>query len=139
MEFRLYREFFQALGNPTRFRIVQLLREGPRSVGQIAESLGYEQSRVSHGLACLLNCGFLVWNWEGKNRIYRLHRELASILASVDRHLVRYAPQLDTCQVLGHEGHETPAVALVGAGRTERVRSPSIRRPNANNRLRRKQ
>ena len=139
MEFRLYKEFFRALGNPTRFRIVQLLREAPHNVGQIAQSLGYEQSRVSHNLACLLNCGFVVWNWEGKNRIYRLHPELASILAAVDRHLAGYAPQLDTCQVLVQERRETPAVVLVGAGRTERGRSPGIRRPNANDRLRRKQ
>src|SRR2546427_574383 len=63
LEFRLYKEFFRALGNATRFRIVQLLREGPCHVGEIAECLKLEQSRVSHSLACLLNCGFVVWNW----------------------------------------------------------------------------
>ncbi len=76
MGFRLYKEFFRAMGNPPRFRIVQVLREGPRSVGQIAQSLGYEQSRVSHSLACLLHCGFLIWTWQGKNKIYRLRPEL---------------------------------------------------------------
>ncbi len=113
MEFRLYKEFFRALGNPTRFRIVQLLRAGPHSVGQIAQSLGYEQSRVSHSLACLLHCGFLMWKWEGKNKIYRLDPELAPILTAMDRHLARYATQLDTCQVLGQEGREVPPVVLV--------------------------
>lgn len=139
MEFRLYKEFFRALGNPTRFRIVELLRDGPRSVGQVSESLRYEQSRVSHGLACLLNCGFVLWNWEGKNKIYRLHPELARILTAMDRHLARYAPQLDTCQVLGQEGRPTPSVVLVAAGRTEGVRRPGVLPRNAKLRLQRKQ
>ena len=112
---RLYKEFFRALGNPTRFRIVQLLREGPRHVGQIAEELDFEQSRVSHNLACLLHCGFLSWNWEGKNKLYRLNRELIPILAGIEKHLARYAPALDSCNVLESEGK--PVVFLA---RTER-------------------
>src|SRR5260370_16242095 len=62
---RLYREFFRALANPTRFAVVQLLRTEPHNVGQIGEKLGLEQSRVSHNLACLLNCGFVEWEWRG--------------------------------------------------------------------------
>ncbi len=128
MEFRLYKEFFRALGNPTRFRIVQLLRAGPHSVGRIAQSLGYEQSRVSHSLACLFHCGFVLWKWEGKNKIYRLHPELAPILTAMDRHLAPYATQLDTCQMLGEERREMAPVVLVARGR----------RRNARLRLRRK-
>ena len=43
MEFTLYREFFRALANETRFAIVQLLRTGPHHVGQIGEKLGFQQ------------------------------------------------------------------------------------------------
>ena len=46
MNFRLYREFFRALANQTRFSIVQLLRDKPHYVGEIVEGLGIEQSRV---------------------------------------------------------------------------------------------
>jgi DNA-binding transcriptional ArsR family regulator len=123
--FRLYKEFFRALGNATRFRIVQLLREGPCNVGQIAESLGLEQSRVSHSLACLLNCGFVVWNWEGKNKLYRLNPELTPILGGIDRHLTRFASQLDSCQVLGQE---LPPVVVVAGGIKTETRSRSRRR-----------
>lgn len=105
VQWRLYKEFFRALGNPARFRIVQLLRKGPRHVGQIAEQLGFEQSRVSHNLACLLHCGFVSWNWEGRNKLYRLNPELAPILGGIEQHLARYAPALDSCSVLESEGN----------------------------------
>ena len=92
MHFRLYREFFRALSNETRFSIVQLLRTGPNNVGQIGEKLGYEQSRVSHNLGCLLNCGFVLSEWQGKNKIYRLNPDMFQILTGIEKHLAGYAP-----------------------------------------------
>ncbi len=103
MEFRLYREFFRALSNHTRFAIVHLLRGRPHYVGELAQKLGFEQSRVSHNLGCLLNCGFVQWEWQGKNKIYRLHPDLAPILTAMDKHLARYAPALESCEVLNAE------------------------------------
>jgi DNA-binding transcriptional ArsR family regulator len=100
---RLYREFFRALANPARFAIVQLLRAEPHNVGQIGEKLGLEQSRVSHSLACLLNCGFVEWEWSGKNKVYRLNPDLGPILTGIEKHLHRYAPALETCGVLNAE------------------------------------
>ena len=107
---RLYREFFKALSNETRFAIVQLLRSGPHHVGQIVEQLGFEQSRISHNLACLLNCGFVLWEWQGKNKVYRLNQDLLPILAGIEKHLARYAPALESCGVL--EAESKPVVVI---------------------------
>lgn len=106
MNFRLYREFFRALSNQTRFAIVQLLRGKPHYVGQIVDELGIEQSRVSHNLACLLNCGFVEWEWQGKNKVYRLNPDLLPILNGIEKHLARFAPALDSCQVLEGEAKQ---------------------------------
>jgi DNA-binding transcriptional ArsR family regulator len=103
LHFRLYREFFRALGNHTRFVIVQLLRERPHYVNEIVERLQIGQSRVSHSLACLLNCGFVEWEWQGKNKVYRLNSDLLPILSGIEKHLARFAPALDSCQVLERE------------------------------------
>ncbi len=111
MSFRLYREFFRALANRTRFAIVQLLREKPYYVGQIVDRLGIEQSRVSHNLGCLLNCGFVQWEWHGKNKVYRLHPDLLPILNAIDKHLVKYAPALESCGLLEHESKPVVVVA----------------------------
>ena len=108
---KLYREFFRALANQTRFSIVQLLRDRPHHVGEMADKLGYEQSRVSHNLACLLNCGFVLWEWSGKKKIYRLNPELIPILAGIDKHLNRYAPALESCAVLDAESKPVVVIA----------------------------
>ncbi|HLH10093.1 MAG TPA: metalloregulator ArsR/SmtB family transcription factor [Terriglobales bacterium] len=111
MQYRLYREFFRALGNQSRFAIVQLLRERPHYVGEIVGELKMEQSRVSHNLGCLLNCGFVQWEWQGKNKVYRLHPDLMPVLSAIDRHIAKYAPALDSCQVLECENKPIMLVA----------------------------
>ena len=113
MEFRLYREFFRALSNQTRFSIVQLLRGRPHYVNEMVEKLGTEQSRVSHNLACLLNCGFVEWEWNGKNKVYRLNSDLQPILGGIEKHLAKYAPALDSCQTL--ESESKPVVVIAKA------------------------
>jgi ArsR family transcriptional regulator, cadmium/lead-responsive transcriptional repressor len=113
---RLYREFFKALSNETRFGIVDLLRSGPHHVSEIVEKLGVEQSRVSHNLACLLNCGFVLWEWQGKNKVYRLNPDLSPVLAGIEKHLARYAPALESCGVL--EAESKPVVIISKATQT---------------------
>jgi DNA-binding transcriptional ArsR family regulator len=113
LEARLYREFFRALSNQTRFSIVQLLREKPHYVNEMVEKLGIEQSRISHNLACLLNCGFVEWEWTGKNKVYRLNSDLQPILTGIEKHLVKYAPALDSCKTL--ESESKPVVVIASA------------------------
>jgi DNA-binding transcriptional ArsR family regulator len=117
LQFRLYREFFRALGNQTRFAIVQLLRERPYYVNEIVDQLQIEQSRVSHNLACLLNCGFVEWDWQGKNKVYRLNSDLLPILSGIEKHLARFAPALDSCQVLEREAKPVVLVRKIAPAR----------------------
>ncbi len=124
MHFRLYREFFRALGNQTRFAIVQLLRDRPHYVNEIVERLNIEQSRVSHNLACLLNCGFVEWEWQGKNKVYRLNSDLLPILNGIEKHLARYAPALDSCQVLEREAKPVVLIPKISAAAPVKTRRP---------------
>ena len=119
LEARLYREFFRALANQTRFSIVQLLRRRPHYVNEMVEKLGVEQSRISHNLACLLNCGFVEWEWNGKNKVYRLNSDLQPILSGIEKHLVKYAPALDSCKTLESE---SKPVVLIAKSRELRPR-----------------
>jgi len=124
LHFRLYREFFRALGNQTRFAIVQLLRDRPHYVNEIVERLNVEQSRVSHNLACLLNCGFVEWEWQGKNKVYRLNSDLLPILSGIEKHLARYAPALDSCQVLEREAKPVVLIPKISAAAPLKTRRP---------------
>jgi DNA-binding transcriptional ArsR family regulator len=127
LEFNLYREFFRALSNQARFSIVQLLRERPHYVNELVEKLSIEQSRVSHNLACLLNCGFVEWEWNGKNKVYRLNPDLNPVLTGIEKHLVKYAPALDTCKTLARESKPVVFVARSSVLRQSRQRQ---RRPS---------
>lgn len=56
----LVAKYFRGLGDPTRLRILELLRdEGELSVGELAVRLAVAQPKVSNHLACLRWCGFI--------------------------------------------------------------------------------
>jgi DNA-binding transcriptional ArsR family regulator len=56
----LVAKYFRGLGDPTRLRILELLRdEGELSVGALVERLGQPQPKVSNHLVCLRWCGFI--------------------------------------------------------------------------------
>ena len=56
----LVAKYFRGLGDQTRVRILELLRdEGELSVGELVERLGQPQPKVSNHLACLRWCGFI--------------------------------------------------------------------------------
>ncbi len=56
----LVAKYFRGLGDPTRVRILELLRdEGDLSVGELVERLSQPQPKVSNHLACLRWCGFI--------------------------------------------------------------------------------
>ena len=64
--------FFQVMADPTRVRILELLLDGERNVGELVESLGLQQGRVSSHLGCLRWCGFVATRREGKYVYYSL-------------------------------------------------------------------
>jgi len=56
----LVAKYFRGLGDQTRVKILELLRdEGELSVGELVERLGESQPKVSNHLACLRWCGFI--------------------------------------------------------------------------------
>ena len=98
-----YSLFFQALANPTRFQILDLLRKNRKglNVTEICNELQIEQTHVSHSLKCLTFCGLVNSVRDGKSRIYSLNRDtLQPLLSIVDKHLEKYASNLYECEVL---------------------------------------
>ena len=53
-------EFFKALAHPVRIAILEYLRSGPRSVGEIQELTGVAGSSISQQLAVLRSRGIVV-------------------------------------------------------------------------------
>ena len=64
---------FSALGDPHRRQILQLLRDGERPVGEIADELPISRPAVSRHLRLLKEAGLVTECKEGTRRLYRLH------------------------------------------------------------------
>ena len=64
---------FEALGDANRRLILQMLRSGPRPVGEIADELPISRPAVSRHLRLLREAGLVVEESQGTRRLYRLH------------------------------------------------------------------
>jgi DNA-binding transcriptional ArsR family regulator len=64
---------FNALGDPNRRAIVELLGAGERSVQEIADVLPISRPAVSRHLRLLKGAGLVVETSRGTRRIYQLH------------------------------------------------------------------
>ena len=65
-------EFFRTLGHPARVRILELLREGERSVGTLQTELGLDSGGTSQHLAALRRIGVVESRKEGTSVFYRV-------------------------------------------------------------------
>src|SRR6059058_5167589 len=78
---------FEALADPTRRRILDLLRERPRLVGELADLLGISQPGVSKQLRVLREVGLVGVRQDAQRHWYELRPEP---LAEVDGWLEAY-------------------------------------------------
>lgn len=92
---------FAALGEPSRLRIVELLRIGPFSVGDIAEKLRIRQPQVSKHLGVLRTAGVVDVEPVARQRIYHLRdepfEEIGDWLTSFEQ---LWATRLDSLETL---------------------------------------
>jgi DNA-binding transcriptional ArsR family regulator len=80
-------ETFAALAEPNRFRIVELLRSGARSVNEIGERLDLNQPQVSKHLRVLRDVGLVRVEPRAQQRVYELQ---AKPLRQMNDWLERY-------------------------------------------------
>jgi len=83
---------FEVLGEPTRRRILDQLREGERPVGQLVFELQLTQPTVSKHLKALKEAGLVQVRPDAQRRFYRLRVEP---LLEVDAWLAPYRPFWD--------------------------------------------
>src|ERR671918_513134 len=73
LETDLVAKYFRGFGDPSRLRILELLRsEGELGVGELVRRLALPQPQVSNHLACLRWCGFVAARREGRTVFNRI-------------------------------------------------------------------
>jgi ArsR family transcriptional regulator, cadmium/lead-responsive transcriptional repressor len=75
VEADLLAKYFRVLGDRTRLRVLELVSEQERSVGELVELLDEPQTKVSNHLACLRWCGFVTTRREHRTIHYSLADE----------------------------------------------------------------
>lgn len=88
---------FKALADPTRRRILRLLREGELSAGEIASHFDMSAPSVSHHLALLSNADMV-----------RVRRDGAKLIYSIDTTVVEDLMTM-MLELLGKKSEEDPA------------------------------
>jgi DNA-binding transcriptional ArsR family regulator len=91
---------FDVLGDPVRRRILELLADGERAAGSVAEVIqgefGISQPAVSQHLKVLRDSGFARARVDGPRRVYAIEPDaLAEVDVWLDRFRRTWAPRLD--------------------------------------------
>lgn len=66
-------ELFKALSDPTRRKILELLRDRDMTAGEIADQFNISKPSISHHLNILKNAELVLWEKEGQSVIYSLN------------------------------------------------------------------
>jgi DNA-binding transcriptional ArsR family regulator len=67
--------YFQVLAEPTRLRILNILRDGERNVGDLAQMCGYTAANVSRHLSLMTKNGLVTREGRGTSVYYRFADE----------------------------------------------------------------
>ena len=110
--FSLKAELFRVLGHPARVRILDLLRDEERNVGDLQTALGIDASGTSQHLAALRKVGLVETRRDGTSVYYRLRDPRALHLLVVVGQIL--SSNLAEQQTLLHElsTASSPATAL---------------------------
>jgi DNA-binding transcriptional ArsR family regulator len=80
-----YERQFDALGDPTRRAILDMLRRGPRPVGELASRLPVSRPAVSQHLKILKEAGLVADRRNGTRRVYQVNTDgLAGLRTYLD-------------------------------------------------------
>jgi ArsR family transcriptional regulator, cadmium/lead-responsive transcriptional repressor len=96
--------FFKGLGDATRLRILELLLDRERTVGELVDLLDLPQARVSTHLACLRWCGYVRARKDGRRVWYELRDpRIEKLLRLADELAIPNAKHLASCTRIGPE------------------------------------
>jgi DNA-binding transcriptional ArsR family regulator len=68
-------KLFRGFSDPSRLSILESLRNGAITVGEIVEATGLSQPNVSNHLGCLRDCGLVTAKQQGRYVFYEMSDE----------------------------------------------------------------
>src|SRR3982751_352949 len=99
----------QALADPSRRTVLEILREGPATAGELADALPIARPGVSRHLRVLREAGLVEVRQEAQRRIYSLRPEpLVDVDAWLENYRALWANRLDALHTEIARGKRKP-------------------------------
>ncbi len=103
----MQRDVFQAIADPTRREIIDLLAGRSLPVNEVAEQFDISRPAVSKHIKILNECGLVVIRQEGRKRFCRAEpRKLKEVLEWAAKYREFWSDKLDTLEALLHDEDE---------------------------------
>ncbi len=97
---------FQALSDPTRRAVLDLLRRGSQPAGQIAEAFPVSRPAISKHLRLLRRAHLVREHREGRHRVYQLNPEpLRAVDSWIEQYRVFWASSLNNLKAFVEAEH----------------------------------
>lgn len=91
-------KLFRGFGDVSRLRVLEALRDGPLSVGEVVTRTGLSQPNASMHLACLAECGLVAWTRQGRFVHYALtDKRVGKLLDQAEELLLEIGPFIEAC------------------------------------------
>ena len=117
-------DLFRVMGHPARVRILEILRGGERSVGELQAELGLDSSGTSQHLGVLRRQGILESRKEGTSVFYRVRDPRMFQLLEIARQILTSSLEA-THALLTELAIAAPDVDHRGSRRSQSRRRPS--------------
>jgi len=97
MDFR--RDVFQAIADPTRREIINLIADAPLNLNAIAENFDVTRQAISLHIKILSECGLIQIEAKGRERYCKAHLEkLSEVSTWVERYRQHWESKLDSLE-----------------------------------------
>jgi ArsR family transcriptional regulator len=81
-------DVFRALSDPTRREILEMLRKGPRTSGEIAEKFSTSWATISRHLSVLKDADLILAERDGQHIVYELN---TTVFQDFVEHLIKWS------------------------------------------------
>lgn len=103
------RDVFQAIADPTRREIIDLVAYRSLNLNAIADNFNISRSAISQQIKILTECGLIVIRKEGRERFCESKlQQLHAVSAWVDRYRERWENQFNALDSLLEKIQQTP-------------------------------
>jgi ArsR family transcriptional regulator, cadmium/lead-responsive transcriptional repressor len=111
---KLRAKLFRGLSGPSRLGVLEALRDGPLSVGEIVGRTRLGQPNASMHLKCIGECGLVTWEREGRFVRYEIaDKRVVKLLDQTEELLLQSGPLIAACPRYRQAGRESRRLGRV--------------------------